>query len=167
MSGRKLLFATHVRTVCGPVRTAGRTTACGQVAAFPLTGPGDAIIFSYGPVLLSQAYQASRVLSNRGIGLCVVNMPWLNQIDPEWLRDLIEGYQWVFTLDNHYLTGGLGDLILTQLMLLRLKKPPLVKKFGVSTIPACGLNDEVLRAHRLDADSLCEDIQSLMKLQRV
>jgi transketolase len=133
----------------------------------PLTRPGEAIIFGYGPVLLSQAYEASRVLSNRGIRLCVVNMPWLNRVDAEWLRDLVAGYQWVFTLDNHYLSGGLGDLILSQLALLGLEHPPLAKKLGVSTIPACGLNDEVLKAHRLDADSLCEDIQHAVESQRM
>jgi hypothetical protein len=28
----------------------------------------------------------------------------------------------------------------------------------VQSIPACGQNDEVLRAHRLDADSLARDV---------
>jgi transketolase len=32
-----------------------------------------------------------------------------------------------------------------------------IRRFGVQSIPACGQNDEVLRAHRLDAESLAAD----------
>jgi transketolase len=38
-----------------------------------------------------------------------------------------------------------------------------LKKFGVLEIPKCGQNDEVLRAHRLDAGSLAEDIAKKLR----
>jgi transketolase len=33
-----------------------------------------------------------------------------------------------------------------------------VHKLGVESVPACGTNDEVLRAHGLDAASLAEHV---------
>jgi transketolase len=128
-----------------------------------LTQGRDAVLFGYGPVMLTQAYQAAQLLAAQGIGLTVVNLPWLNRIDSQWLAATVAAYPWVFTLDNHYLTGGQGEMILGALAGLGLEGRRGVKQFGLSAIPACGTNDEVLRAHRLDADSLAEDIARAMR----
>jgi transketolase len=119
---------------------------------------GDALLFGYGPVLLTEAHRAALLLAERGIGLKVVNLPWLNRVDGDWLRETIEGYEHLFTLDNHYLIGGQGEFLLSQLTQLQLRRPPRAYQLGVTSVPACGTNDEVLRAHGLDADSLCEII---------
>jgi transketolase len=37
---------------------------------------------------------------------------------------------------------------------LGLNKPPRLRRFGLRDFPVCGQNDEVLRAHGLDAQSL-------------
>src|SRR6266536_4093747 len=52
----------------------------------------DAVLIGYGPVLLPQAYEAARLLREQGIGLKVLNMPWLNTVDLAWLRETIDGY---------------------------------------------------------------------------
>jgi transketolase len=127
-----------------------------------LTQGDDAILFGYGPSLLSQAFWASELLAGRGIRLRIVNLPWLNQVDGDWLRSVVEGYDHVLTLDNHYIVGGQGDVVLSALAESGLKKFPRAKKLGVREVPVSGTNDEVLRAHRLDAQSLAEDIQRFM-----
>src|SRR5439155_21980611 len=59
----------------------------------PETSPGrgsvlregsEALLFAYGPVMLHEALIAAEALGDR---LQVVNMPWLNRIDPAWLSD--------------------------------------------------------------------------------
>jgi len=126
-----------------------------------LTEGRDAVIFGYGPVLLPQACQAAKILSEKhGIGLKVVNLPWLNRLDAGWLKETVKDCPMVFTLDNHYVAGGQGEMISSRLAELGLSGSCRLKPFGVRTIPVCGQNDEVLRAHRLDADSLAQDIQS-------
>lgn len=127
-----------------------------------LTEGEDAILFSYGPVLLPQAYYAAKLLKeNYNLTLKVVNLPWLNFIDLDWLGQIMQGYRKVFTLDNHYIIGGQGDRIACALSELGLSEKVQVKKFGVLDIPKCGQNDEVLLAHRLDAQSLAADIANL------
>ena len=124
----------------------------------------DALMFAYGPVLLPQAFKASNMLREQyGFGLKVVNLPWLNKVDLGWLNKIAKDYAWIFTLDNHYIKGGQGGMIASCLLEAGLSSSFHLKKYGVLDIPFCGQNEEVLKAHGLDADSLVEDIaQSLM-----
>ena len=120
--------------------------------------PGaDAVAIGYGPVLLPQAWLAANELSERnGIEVSVVNLPWLSQIDNDWLRDIIGNRRAVFTLDNHLVGGGQGRMIAAAIAELGLESQPTVRRFGLTDFPACGQNDEVLRAHALDAQSLAD-----------
>ena len=88
----------------------------------------------------------------------MINLPWLNRIDSTWLQEEVRGYGHIFTLDNHYIKGGQGDAISSELARLGLGSSVRVTRFGVEAIPECGTNTEVLRAHRLDAENLVERI---------
>jgi transketolase len=128
-----------------------------------LTDGHDAVLFGYGPVMLTEAFRAAALLRERhGIGLRVINLPWLNLVEADWLAAQVEGTRALFTLDDHYVSGGQGELILARLAELGRPLPPVVRRFGVRTLPACGQNDEVLRAHRLDAESLASDLAKAM-----
>ncbi len=128
-----------------------------------LTDGSDGVLFGYGPVLLSEAYRAAALLRERhGLGLRVVNLPWLNLVDPEWLGAEVADTTRCFTLDNHYLSGGQGEMVAAALAEHGLAAGRSIHRFGVHGIPACGQNDEVLRAHRLDAAALAEDLAAAM-----
>jgi transketolase len=121
----------------------------------------DAVVFGSGLLLLTQAWEAAQLLASRGIRIKVVNMPWLNRVDVGWLKETVTDIPWVFTLDNHYLNGGLGERLLAALV-----ESGAVgfraRRFGLTRTPFCGAYDEVLKAHRLDAASLAEDIASAL-----
>ncbi len=68
----------------------------------------------------------------------VIALPWLRGVDCAWLADAV-GDAAVVTIDNHYLDGGQGATL------------PATLRLGLDRVPACGRNDEVLRAHGLDA----------------
>ncbi len=126
--------------------------------------PGkDAVLIGHGPTLLSEAWRAAGLLAERwGLDLAVVNLPWLGEVDPEWLGDLAGRYAWLFTLDNHYAASGQGQMLLSSLAQLPRRPLPRTRRIGLDRIPACGANVEVLEAHRLDAESLAVDIRSTM-----
>ncbi len=128
-----------------------------------LTEGRDAVLFGYGPVMLPQACRAAELLAEHGIGLKVVNLPWLNMVDAAWLRETVAGCRYVFTLDNHYITGGQGEYLLAAIARLGLTGLEGARSFGVTEIPRCGQNDEVLRAHGLDAASLAEAIIEILQ----
>lgn len=121
-------------------------------------GP-DAILFAYGPVMLHEALTASELLVERGLGLTVVNMPWLNRVDAEWLSDCVEGFDTVFVLEDHSPVGGLADSLRKYLP----ANYSGVSKFltlAISDYPACGTPVEVLQHHGLDGASIAERIAS-------
>src|SRR5688500_5148693 len=63
----------------------------------------DAVVFGYGPWLLVNAFEAARAIEQAaGIRIKVVNLPWLNRVDPSWLAATVGRCQTVVTLDNHY-----------------------------------------------------------------
>jgi transketolase len=124
----------------------------------------DAVVFAYGPVLLGEAVKASALVRERdGIGLRVVNLPWLNRIDREWFASVVRDVPAVFTLDNHFTTGGQGDMLLRTLAELPHQSRRVVQRLGLVDIPACGTNDEVLRVHGLDAESLGRTIAAALR----
>jgi len=132
-----------------------------------LTEGDDAILFAYGPVLLPQAYGAAAMLkTEHGINLSVVNLPWLNRVDDTWLRRTLGDRRHVFTLDNHYVHGGQGQLIAARIAGLGLDPGPQVYNLGVTDIPVCGTNPEALAAHELDSASLVRTVAAVVERQR-
>jgi transketolase len=125
-------------------------------------GDPSAVAFAYGPVMLGEAVKAASLLRERhGIALSVVNLPWLNRIDRDWFAAVVADVPAVFTIDNHFVTGGQGDMLLRTLAELFIE-PKRVRRLGIFDVPVCGQNDEVLRAHGLDAESLCRTIAELV-----
>jgi transketolase len=115
--------------------------------------PGKDVAFvGYGPVLLGQAAQAARALEKDGVSAGLVSFPWLNKVDPAWLRRIADEYRALIVLDNHLPVGGLLDRIAAAAVLngIALK----LGRAGVDRIPSCGTNDQVLAAHGLDVASL-------------
>ena len=76
---------------------------------FEIAAGGDAVLIGSGPILLAQAVKASRALAEKGVGLQVVNLPWLNRVDAQWIAGLAKGKRLVVTLDDHYLDGGTSE----------------------------------------------------------
>lgn len=124
----------------------------------------DAVIIAYGPVMLTQAYLAAeRLATHHGFDLEVVALPWLNHVDAAWLERLLDGRRWLFTLDDHYVAGGQGQLLAATVAESGLGSVS-VLRFGVSGLPACGPPSDVLRHHGLDAAGLSEVMRRRLEL---
>ena len=123
----------------------------------------DAVLFSYGPVMLNEALTAAERLKSHGFSLKVINMPWLNRVDVDWLETVIGDTESVFVLDDHAGYGGLGDALLNALMSSELLRGRPLLKFAVDNHPACGTPLEVLDYHGLSGDKLAVRILLAMK----
>jgi transketolase len=123
-----------------------------------LTQGNDALLFAYGPVMLHEALTAAELLADSAFGLRVVNMPWLNRFNRSWLAEVSADVPAIFVLDDHSIHGGLGDLLLSELVSSGLLGGRPYATFGVEGYPACGTPAEVLRHHRLDGAALAERI---------
>ena len=120
-----------------------------------LGGDTRVTIVTAGPTLLSQAMSSSLQLKSQGSPQPrVVNMPFLNRVDREWLSQLCDGCETMIVLDDHYEDGGLGRRLCAEIAIMGLKTVPVVR--AIETIPAFGSTDEVLRHHGFDVDAVSQ-----------
>ena len=118
----------------------------------------DAVIFSYGQTMITEAYKAAKILSKENFSLEVINIPCLNYFDKYWLSKKIKNFKYIFFLDDHSFNGGMSDLMMTFLIQNGLLDDKKIKKFGFEDFPVCGTPDEVLNFHKLDFNNLAQQI---------
>ena len=68
--------------------------------------------------------------------MAVVNLPWLNRVDPAWLDRRSEGRRLLVTLDDHYIAGGQGEKVLAALASTATAVPTL--QLGLTAVPPSG-----------------------------
>lgn len=114
----------------------------------------EVAVIAYGPVMLTAAVEAAKaVAKDRGISVKVINLPWLNRVDAQWLKQAVSGCRRIVALDNHYALGGQGDHIAKALWNAGLGHVEL-RCAGVPDVPPSGTNAQVLGAVGLDEEAL-------------
>ncbi len=117
-----------------------------------------AILFAYGPVMLHEALLAAEILKERNFGLRVINFPWLNRFDVQWLAQVIASYPELYVLEDHAPVGGLTDSLTRSLVQNNLIGGRKVNCLAVEGWPACGTPPQALKFHGLDSVSLAARI---------
>ena len=117
----------------------------------------DTLVLAYGPVLLGEAVRAVLDDAELSTRVRVIDLPWVNAVDPAWLRGAIEGVRRVVVVDDHDVRSGLGSHVASLLAAHAPSVPMTV--LGVDGIPECGAPSEVLAHHRLDAASIAEALR--------
>jgi transketolase len=119
--------------------------------------PGtDVALVGYGTMLLTNAWRAADDLAAQGISAAVIDLPWLNRIDDQWVGETLGRFKHVVTLDNHYLEFGQGVMVAAALARTGVRAT--VTPIGLTEIPACGTNAEVLAYHGLDGASIARTV---------
>lgn len=129
-----------------------------------LRGGSDVALVGYGPVLMTNAWRAADDLAAGGISAAVIDLPWLNRIDDEWVRSVLGRFPLIVTLDNHYVTLGQGVMIAAALARAGVRAD--VLSLGLTDVPACGTNAEVLAHHGLDAASIARSCSARLSAER-
>ena len=120
--------------------------------------PGtDVALVGYGTVLLTNAWRAADELAAVGISAAVIDLPWLNRIDDQWVRAALAAFPRIVTLDNHYLEFGQGVMVAAALARNNVRAE--VTSLGLTEIPACGSNADVLAYHGLDGPSIAKAVK--------
>ena len=121
----------------------------------------DVALVGYGPLLMSHAWHAAELLAPEGISVAVINLPWLNRIDAGWVRDTFGPFSAVVTLDNHYVTLGQGVMVAAALARTGVRAE--VRSLGLTDVPVCGNNVEVLAHHGLDTASIARTVRTCIR----
>jgi transketolase len=121
--------------------------------------PGkQAVVFAYGAVMLHEALLASELAETVDFSLEVINMPWLNRFDIQWIQEVTDRHQSLYVLEDHMHVGGLGDRLLDTLVENELLGDCSFHRLGLSEFPKCGTPAEVLQYHGLDGKSIATKI---------
>ena len=124
-------------------------------------GNAKIAIIAYGPVMLREATKTAQ-----DVQADVFNFPWLNRVDTSWATETLGQYDLVVVIDDHYKLLGFGNIIATVFGTNRVpdkNSNPKMLLLGLEEIPACGQNDEVLKYHGLDAESIVAKIRKMQK----
>jgi transketolase len=116
----------------------------------------DVALVGYGPLLMANAWHAAEELRSHGVSAAVIDLPWLNRIDDRWVADTFSRFGTVVTLDNHYVTLGQGVMIAAALARTGVRAD--VRSIGLTDVPVCGSNAEVLAHHGLDAHGIARTV---------
>lgn len=125
----------------------------------------DVAIVGYGPVMLAQAWCAAETLAKQSVSTRLINLPWLNAVDPVWLARVLLGVPAMICLDDHYTSGGQADLLCRTVAEHSIPIRPV--GLGLRDVPFCGFPAEVLEAHRLDAESIAAAAKNLAASCRI
>jgi transketolase len=124
----------------------------------------DAVAIAYGPIMLSLVMQAAENLEIEfGLSLKVINLPWLNNVDSDWLVEAMGDCDLLFSLDNHYVIGGQGDRLADELVRLEGRKI-LLHRLALDEIPCCGSSEEVLERHGMSSGLIGRKIASVLSV---
>lgn len=118
----------------------------------------DVGIITYGPILLSAAFNIATAVSKKwGKKIKVINLPWLNVVDENWLAREVNGLRSVVSFDNHYSNAGQGAAIASAILKIGIDVE--YEQHGIRMIPPSGTNSEVLGAVGLDETSMLEIVE--------
>ncbi len=122
----------------------------------------EVVVFAYGPTMIYQALEAVRLLAANGIAAGLIDLPWLNHVDPGWLAATVSGARLVCVVEDHATVGGLGDNLLRVLRTSPWIRQGHLEILGVEGYPAFGTPAEALAAHGLDGPSLAKRIEAML-----
>ena len=109
----------------------------------------DACIIAYGPVMLNEALVARKILLDYNIEIRVVNMPWLNIIDDEFIECNLMNDKINYIIEDHMKYGGLFDHVNAKLN--QCENILKINCLGLNQFPKCGNPMEVLEHSKLNA----------------
>jgi transketolase len=130
------------------------TVGCGRV----IRHGGSAVAIGSGPIVLTELLGAAKLLQADSIDLTIINLPWLNRVDHDWLSGLCSEADQLVVVENHFTRGGQADLIARALLELRQDRRPSFHGVGLIEVPRCGSDDETLEAHGLSSGQLAATI---------
>jgi transketolase len=110
---------------------------------------------------LPRALAAAETLRSEGLGVRLISMPSVKPLDREMICQAAKETGRIVTVEEHYVTGGLGGAIAE---LLAEECPTRMRMIGVrDRFPPSGPYDEVLRDNGLQPDQIAAAVREFLK----
>jgi transketolase len=128
-----------------------------EIGAVPVMRPGtDIVIYAVG-IMTALALDTAAILSEQGVEAAVLNVPTIKPLDTGVILDAAGGKRLCVTMEEHWISGGLGSAVAETLAEER-GTPPLLRigvreQFGQSATA-----DELLEHYGLTPDQMAGTI---------
>ena len=117
----------------------------------------DATIFTTGGVV-SNTLKAAKELSKEGLSIRVINMPTIKPIDEDIVIKSAKETNYIFTIEDHSITGGLGSSVCE---VLSEQYPKQVKRLGViNSYGESGTSASLYEKHNMHVEGIIKSIKS-------
>lgn len=132
-----------------------------EIGAVPVMRRGDDIVICATGIMTALALDTAEILADQGIETSVLNVPTIKPLDTEAILDAALGKKLCVTMEEHWISGGLGSAVAETLAEVR-NTPPLLRigvrdKFGQSATA-----DELLEHYGLTPVHMAESILNAM-----
>ncbi len=98
-------------------------------------------------------------MERNGLSARIINMPWLNRVDADWLLKVLDGTEVLYSIENHSNHGGLSDELARVLSADPQRFHAVkLKVMGVEGFAQSGQVDETLHAYHLSVDAIVKSI---------
>lgn len=112
-------------------------------------------------ITVKEALKAYDQLKEHGISVRVVDLYCLKPVDRPTLVDCARAtHGRIFTVEDHYEHGGLGDIVLASLSTERVR----VHKLAVREIPRSGNPDELLDRYGISAGAIVKAVRNSLRV---
>lgn len=107
--------------------------------------------------LLCNAMMAAKELNESGVGATVLHMPTIKPLDEEALKNLATEHDFLVTVEEHQVSGGLGGAVCE---FVAGHEPKKVVRIGVNDeFGQSGEPEELINHYGMDADSIVNKIR--------
>ncbi len=121
----------------------------------------DIVLFTEG-IMLTTGIQVSQLLKAKNLSVEVVSLKSLRPLDRLTISRCIKRHQYIFSLENHVLNGGVGDIIGNQFR--EELKNKMFHKFGFPTEPIThGTISSIEKKYQLNPSSIAKVIANKWK----
>lgn len=122
---------------------------------------GEKIALIVTGMMVQEAVKASKILSEQGIKVTVVDMPCIKPIDEELIEKVAKEHELIITCEEHNVYGGLGSAVSE---VTSKKSPVHIEMIGMQdTFGESGTPSELLAKYGLDANHVVEKVQEEWK----
>ena len=122
----------------------------------------DLLILSHG-TLVANSIKAARILDEKySIKASVVNVHTLRPLD-KYINELIDSFPLVFTVEEHFVSGGLGTIISELIASSTNIKTQLIKLGLPNKFLKSGTYEQLLKRYKLTPEGIMNDVYSQFK----
>lgn len=119
---------------------------------------GEKVCFLATGIMVDEAKKAMELLKKDGINPAIYNVPTLKPINKIMLKDIVEQYDYVFTLEEHNVIGGLYSIV-SEIIHEKMIYPIAIN----DTFTESGMPLELMEKYGIDAKSIVKSVKERVK----